>query len=295
MTQPFRQPLTLEQAARKQAWYTRGRSLATYSDVLFRSERPIPWQPPTIREALAEQGRLRGDSPLTVVDFGCGAAVALCGIAFALQARGVPARVVGIDKAKAVSGGDAFDLFPDHAEGRQELLTLFADEMGLPEPIPAIEAFAWPTLHRLDLEVHEWPLAPDSVHLAISLLTVPFLADKLRFMERVYAVLAPGGVALLHLDLYRHATRQGNHLRRIFLPGDVTLDSLVVDQQQRGLLVANRPSVTPWETSSVLVMRKTAGTRLDFGLQVVDACAEANMPFTPPEPWGTRTAYGPRL
>lgn len=283
--------LTPAQQAYKARWQSRTRSLADYHECLFRLPPVAPWQPASVFEAVMQQARRPRRQPLTVVDFGCGGAIALCGIAAWLQQQRLPARVVGLDMNKTDNDGNPFQLFPDTWEGRQGVLALYADELMINGPPPPVAAFPWPELHRCNVEVDPWPLAPDSVDLAVSMMTIPFLTDKLGFVERVYEVLAPGGIAVLHLDLFGQ-TQRTDRLGRLVLPGDVPFEELLAAQRRQGLAIAGTAVLPPRGLFYVLIMQKQAGTALDFGLQVIESGRESQLPDPPPDAWGIRTVYG---
>lgn len=126
----------------------------------------------------------RGVERITIVDFGCGAAEALGSLQQKALSESMNTLAVGLDKdvVGPVRPSDSRTLVK--AE-------LHSAATGGSTNIQLV---------RCDLN-DALPISRESVHLAISSKLLMFLSEKLLFLERVWDTLAPGGLAVLEVDV----------------------------------------------------------------------------------------------
>jgi phosphatidylinositol alpha-1,6-mannosyltransferase len=257
----------------------RARDVSSYEDTLCTDRAPEPWVPRTLEQAITDQVAVEEASastkkrgPPVVVDFGCGVAVALLGVTAIASRRGVAVDARGFDRG--FEGLFEGDPFPADEPRMRRILARHSARIG------EVGASRLPVVQRCDLEL-AWPLPRDSVALAVSRTAVMYLADKLSFLEHVYASLRAGGVALIHLDHLRAGSRE---LTRVRLPG-ATLDDVLAEQRARGVEIHAQGDL-------VIAMRKTRA-RLHFPWTL-----ERAHPMTEilggEEPWGMVSHYRPR-
>jgi glycosyltransferase involved in cell wall biosynthesis/SAM-dependent methyltransferase len=243
----------------------RARSVDGYEETLCADRAPVAWIPATLEQALLDQARLLpGERPL-VVDLGCGVGVALLGLVATAARAGIEVTAVGLDR-----GFDGLlhgDRFPDDEDGLRSIVARHGARIG------DLDGVRLPSILRLDLEVDPWPLGEGTVALAVSRTAVMYLADKLRFLERVYTVLRPGGVALIHFDHLRPGTRELTRLR----PGAAGIDEILEEQRARGVeihgqgnfVIAMRrgavPLSFPWRLSRAYPMAELTGGEEPWG------------------------------
>jgi glycosyltransferase involved in cell wall biosynthesis/predicted glycosyltransferase/SAM-dependent methyltransferase len=201
----------------------RARDVVSYQQALCSRRAAAAWVPRTLREALVDQAARASSAPPLVVDFGCGVAVALLGIAATAARAGIEVRALGLDRG--FSGPHQGDYFPGDEDLLRRVLARHTARIG------ELGGAALPSVRRADLDRAPWPLAAGSVALAVSRAMIMYLSDKLRFIERVYDSLEEGGVALLHVDQLRAGTRE---LQRIALQG-ATIEDLLAEQRSRGV------------------------------------------------------------
>jgi SAM-dependent methyltransferase len=260
-----------ELAPRLQADFgPRARDAKRYQETLCVDHAPPAWVPDTLQQALVDQARVvPGERPL-VVDFGCGVAVALLGLAAIAARSGIEVDALGLDRGyDGLLNGDPFPL---DEERMRRILARHAARIG------ELGSARLPSIWRGNLERDPWPLADGTVALAVSRTAVMYLSDKLGLLERVYRSLREGGVALIHLDELQPGTRR---LRRIRLPL-ASIDDLLAEQRSRGVEIHGQGNF-------VIAMRRSA-TPLVFPWKLERAYPTEEL-LGPEEPWGTVAHY----
>jgi SAM-dependent methyltransferase len=196
--------------------------------------------------------------------------VALLGLVATAARAGIEVDAVGLDR-----GFDGLlhgDPFPADEDRLRSIVARHGARIG------ALSGARLPSFHRLDLENDPWPLGEGTVALAVSRTAVMYLAHKLRFLERVYRALRPGGVALVHFDRLRPGKRELERLRL----GAAVIDELLEEQRSRGVEIHGQGNF-------VIAMRRSAAP-LSFPWRLSRAHPMAEL-IAAEEPWGTVTHY----
>jgi SAM-dependent methyltransferase len=271
-------------SATEAAWHARGRGLAAYERGLFAMPQVLPWQPRSVQEALAGLARQNPGQPLRVMDFGCGAGVFLLELAYAFWQAGIPGEFTGFDRGTTEVGHLLLDFLPDNDARLQEVLDRFA-----PEPVTvAALPFAVPAFQRLEMD-GPWDLAPESADLIVSMTAIPYLADKLFFLERVHDLLRPGGLAVLHFDELRPPFFPPDRLRRVILPDDEPFSGLLARLRADGHDIA---LATGPDRRHVVFLRKRTVAPLRCGLVLARTEPETWQNVAGDRAWGCRSVYG---
>ncbi len=110
--------------------------------------------------------------------------------------------------------------------------------------------------------------------LAVSRTAVMYVTDKLRFVERVYSSLRPGGVALIHFDQLRAGTRELHRLET----SPAGIDPILAEQRRRGVEIHGQgdfvlamrrsaaPLVFPWKLTGSHPMKDLIGVEEPWGV-----------------------------
>jgi SAM-dependent methyltransferase len=271
-------------AAVESAWQARGRGLPAYEIGLFGLPPVAAWQPASLQAALEGIARHRPGQPLRVLDFGCGAGVFLLQLAHAFWRLGHRGDFIGLDRGAVDLGQRELDFLPDNDERLQAVLDRFAPEAVTVAELP----FPVPSFRRTDLD-GDWDLEHNSADLIVSMTAIPYLADKLAFLERVHGLLKPGGMAVLHFDEMRPPFFQADRLRRVILPEDGPFSSLLATLTAAGHEIA---MATGLDRRHVVYLRKTTDIPLECGLTLAHTEPETWENVVADTPWGCRSTYG---
>jgi SAM-dependent methyltransferase len=258
--------------------------MAAYERGLFGMPAAAPWQPATLLQALEDIAQHRPHAPLHVTDLACGAGVFLLELAFAFHRESYPGVFTGIDRGINDAIHPPLNFLPDNEERLQAVLDRFS-----PEPVRAADLpFPVPTYRRADLDDTDWGLDPASQDLIVSMTAIPYIADKLAFLSRVFQLLRPGGMAVLHFDEMRPPFYPAGLLRRVYLPDDVPFVTLLQTWRQSGIDVT---MTTARDRRHVLYLRRQSDETLACDLILARSEKETWENVVGDKAWGCRSHY----
>lgn len=271
-------------ASLEAAWRARGRGMKDYERGLFGLPARVDWQPASLRQAIEGIAAQRPGEPVHVTDLGCGAGVFLLELALAFHEERYPGVFTGVDLGINDSLYPPLDFLPDNDERLQAVLDRFS-----PVPIRVAELpFTVPTYRRANLDDAEWGLAPVSQDLIVSMTAIAYVADKLALLQRIFDLLRPGGMAVLHFDEMRPPFFLPGQLRRVWLPDDGSFLEVLHQWRQQGIQVTMS---TGQDRRHVLYLRRQGTETLPCNLVLARTEKETWETVVSDKPWGCRSYY----
>jgi SAM-dependent methyltransferase len=259
---------------------TLARTIDDYDLAMHPGANPASGGIPTIRDIVLAFRR-QGTGRMRVVDLGCGSGTALLSLAHGIGDLAQTVDWVGVGQPSRVHG------LPDLPTDEHRLQTSLDLLRGQGVTMAREQVGSnWQFLSQ-DLE-EDFPAAVQGAQVIVAVETVVYLNDELRFVERVYDALAPGGLALLDFDHPGVGLGPHHEVRRLRFADSTTWFSLQAAQQRRGI-----PMWTSFQGKTLILgMRKAAGSVLRFERPLVGSRLETAVDCAGNKPWGCISYYG---